>query len=74
MPKNIKRHSDNQRFAKCEICLSHIPIQYYFNIQDTIICYQCKTEYVLKSKDPIQLEIVNKTISLDGTFIDNDYE
>ena len=50
-----KHLGDGERFGKCEICLEHIPVEYYFNKGDSLVCYECGTEYVLTSKNPVKL-------------------
>lgn len=57
MGKYNKHQSDRQRFGKCEICLEYIAIEYYFNKGDQITCYECGTEYLLVSKNPVKLTI-----------------
>ncbi len=55
MKKIDKHQTDRRRFGKCEICMEYIPIEYYFGTGDAIVCYECGTEYVLSSKDPVKL-------------------
>lgn len=50
-----KHQRDRDRFAKCEICLSSIPIEYYFGEGDEIICYECGTTYTIISKNPVKV-------------------
>ena len=50
-----KHQRDKDRFAKCEICLSYIPVEYYFATGDEIICYECGTTYTIASKNPVKL-------------------
>lgn len=53
---NFSKHQrGRERFAKCEICLSSIPLEYYFGIGDEIICYECGTTYTMLSKNPVKL-------------------
>lgn len=68
MGKFKKHQSDRERFGKCEICLEYIPIEYYFSTNDTIVCYECGTEYILVSKNPIELSM------LEGRFDPEDYD
>jgi hypothetical protein len=58
MGKFNKHQSDRERFGKCEICLEYIPVEYYFNEGDTIVCYECGTEYSLASKHPVKLSML----------------
>ena len=53
----LNRQSDRERFGKCEICLGTIPVEYYFSKGDTIVCYECGTEYTLVSKVPVKLSL-----------------
>jgi hypothetical protein len=67
MGKFNKHQGDRERFGKCEICLEYIPVEYYFSKGDTIICYECGTEYTLVSKNPVKLVIA------DNPYIGDDY-
>lgn len=55
MGKLNKHHGDRERFGKCDICLEYIPVEYYFNKGDSLVCYECGTEYILTSKNPVKL-------------------
>ena len=46
---------DSQSFARCEVCLDYLPIEYYFTSGDTIVCRECETEYTLVSVHPVKL-------------------
>ncbi|WP_319549088.1 hypothetical protein [Desulfogranum marinum] len=64
-----KHHTvDAERFAKCQICLNNIPVEYYFNKGDEIICYECGTEYTLISKSPVKLEMSGDYYEQDDYF------
>ncbi len=67
MGKFNRRQSDRERVGKCQICLEYIPIEYYFSEGDTIICYECGTEYRLEGKDPVKLAM------LEGVYDPDDY-
>jgi hypothetical protein len=67
MGKFNKHQSDRDRFGRCEICLEYIPIEYYFGEGDTVVCYECGTEYVLTSKYPIKLSMS------EGRYDEDDY-
>lgn len=73
---NFNKHqNDRDRFGKCEICLRHIPIEYYFSKGDTIICYECGTEYILTEKNPVRLSMAEGSFDPDsyyGDFLYND--
>lgn len=57
MAKYNRRQSDRERFGKCVICESDIPIEYYFGTGDKLICYECGSDYTLLSKDPVKLQL-----------------
>ncbi|MBM9606022.1 hypothetical protein [Desulfopila inferna] len=61
-----KHHGDRERFGKCQICLEYIPIEYYFGIGDTIMCYGCGSEYVIESKNPVKLNLSEGVFDPDG--------
>ena len=65
MGKFNKHQTDRDRFGKCEICLEYIPIEYYFNKGDSIVCYECGTEYILTSKSPVKLSLDEGSYGLD---------
>lgn len=67
MGKFNKHQDDRERLAKCEICLEYIPIEYYFGEGDAVVCYECGTEYILTSRNPIKLAIT------EGRYDDDDY-
>ena len=64
---NLTKHQrDREQFGKCQICLEYIPIEYYFGIGDTIICYGCNSEYVIESKNPVKLTLSEGIYDQDG--------
>lgn len=66
MGKFNKHQTDREKFGKCLICLEYIPIEYYFNEGDTIVCYECGTEYTLTTKFPVKLTISEGSYDVDG--------
>ncbi len=62
-------HDEAEEYGKCSICLEHIPVEYYFSAGDTLVCYECGTEYVLLSKNPVQLSILEE-----GEYQDDEYD
>ncbi len=70
MGKFNKHQGDRDRFGKCQICLEYIPIEYYFGVGDTIMCYGCGSEYVIESKSPIKLHLAEGFYEPDG--VEND--
>ena len=70
MGKFNKHQADRERFGKCDICLEYIPVEYYFNKGDSIVCYECGTEYTLTSKNPIKLAIAEGGYDHDDYFGD----
>lgn len=55
MVKISKNVNERVKYSKCEVCLKNIPIEYYFTVGDSITCTGCSTEYLLQSKDPLEL-------------------
>lgn len=55
MGKISKQPNDRVKYYKCEVCLKDIPIEYYFTAGDSITCTGCSTEYILRSKIPLEL-------------------
>lgn len=68
MGKNNKRQGDGEWFGKCEICMELIPIEYYFNKGDEITCYECGTDYILVSKNPVKLSAIESSHEPDDYF------
>lgn len=66
-----KHQRDKGRFVKCEICLSSVPVEYYFTQGDEIICYECGTTYTIISKNPVQLRFTE--VRYDDDEIDKNY-
>lgn len=70
MGKFNKHQDDRERFGKCEICLEYIPVEYYFTKGDTVVCYECGSEYVLTSKNPVKLTISERAYDPDDYYGD----
>lgn len=70
MGKFNKHQGDRERFGKCEICMEYIPIEYYFSKGDAIVCYECGTEYVLTSKEPVKLTMLEADYDPDDYYGD----
>lgn len=68
MSKFNKHQSDRERFGKCQICLGYIPVEYYFSKGDEIICYECGTEYIVASKNPVKLEMIGDNFETEEYF------
>lgn len=68
MAKSSRRHDDGARFEKCDICMELIPIEYYFNKGDEITCYECGTEYIITSKSPVKLSMLDLRYDPDDYF------
>lgn len=66
----MSKHSHDQaeEYGKCSICLEHIAVEYYFGAGDTLVCDECGTEYMLLSKNPVQLSILEE-----GGYQDDEY-
>ncbi len=63
---NFSKHQrDRNRFVKCEICLSSIPVEHYFGRGEKIICYECGTLYTIISKNPVQVRFVEERYDYD---------
>ena len=70
MGKFNKHQGDREKFGKCSICMEYIPIEYYFSQGDAIVCYECGTEYVLSSKDPVKLTMLEAEYDPDDYYSD----
>lgn len=65
MGKFNERQGDRGRFGKCQICLDYIPVEYYFDVGDEIVCYECGTEYTISSIDPIRFDMIEDRCNTD---------
>ena len=74
MGKFNKHKGDRGKFGKCAICLEFIPIEYYFSIGDAIVCYECGTEYMLTSKEPVELTMLEADRDPDDYYGDMIFE
>lgn len=63
--------NDRVKHYKCEVCLREMPIEYYFTPGDSITCTGCGTEYVLRSKSP--LELAMQTVDYTSIDLDEPY-
>lgn len=70
MSRFNRQQDDRGRFGKCDICLEYIPVEYYFGEGDSIVCYECGTEYVLTSKNPVKLTMSEEAYGTDDYFGD----
>ncbi|SDP65617.1 hypothetical protein [Desulforhopalus singaporensis] len=68
MATTKKQRDERERFGKCQICLCNIPVEYYFDIGDEIICYECGTEYTISSTFPVKLQLVEDSYGGDDFF------
>ena len=72
MAKTSKQQSDRGvKYYKCEVCLKDMPIEYYFIVGDSITCTGCSTEYLLTSKNP--LELTRQAIDYSNLEIDDSF-
>lgn len=69
-----KNQIDRERFGRCEICMELIPIEYYFNKGDEITCYECGTEYIILSKAPVKLSLLEGSYDPDEIYGDLRFE
>ena len=74
MGKYNKNQSDRIRFGVCRICLKKIPVEYYFDKGDAIVCYECGTEYVLLSMSPVKLKPLNDSYFNDDHLGEMDFD
>ncbi len=70
MGKFNKHQTDRDRFGKCVVCMEYIPIEYYFNEGNSIVCHECGTEYALTSKNLVRLSMSEGSYDPDDYFGD----
>ena len=68
MGKFNKHHGARERFGKCDICLEYIPVEYYFNKGDSLVCYESGTEYIFSSKNPVKLTMSEMRYGPDDSY------
>ena len=48
----------DSQVARCEVCSRAIPIEFYFDKGEVIVCSGCDTEYLLECRKPAILSIL----------------
>ena len=67
MGKKSRQYESGTRFGRCELCNNEIPIEFYFDKGEVVICSDCSSEYIIQSLRPVRLMLV------DEDYEDDDY-
>ncbi|MGW8195864.1 MAG: hypothetical protein ACWGOX_16535 [Desulforhopalus sp.] len=65
-----KKQLDRERFGRCDICNEPIPIEFYFNKGDEVTCYECGSEYIIISRAPVKLSLLEGSYDPDEIYSD----
>ena len=72
MGKRSSQFEEDERFVRCHICHEDIAIEYYLEHDDVIYCKECDSEYVLKSRNPVRISLLNDNLDdYDDDFFDD---
>ena len=78
MKKNNESDGVTEKFGKCQTCLGYIPIEHYFGVGDLIDCSDCETSYIIESKSPVKLSMIDDDFEVyhyeDDDYEDDDYD
>ena len=69
MGSKKKYYDEDERFAQCSICDEEIAIEYYMDRGDIVSCGECETDYVIKSRNPVILSLLE-----DDGYDNDDYD
>lgn len=68
----FEEFEEDERFARCHVCHEDIVIDYYLERDDVIYCEECDSEYVLTSRNPIRISLLNDNLDdYDDDFFDD---
>ena len=72
MSKNNQPDRSTRKFEKCKICLGYMPIENYLGVGDIIDCYECGSSYIIETKSPLKLLMLDAHNENDH-YVDDDY-
>ena len=72
MGKRSKQYEEEERVVPCEACDGDIPLAFYVDRGDMLCCDECGAEYIVKSRNPVRLVILEEEYEDDDDYVDPD--
>ena len=66
MGQKSSRYEEEVRFYRCDNCGNNIPVEFYYDQDDTLFCDDCSSEYMIQSRRPLRLILLEE--DYDGDF------
>ena len=63
---------EEEQFVECEVCQEEIAIDYFMDSGDLVACEECGSDYILKSRVPITLDLQEEDDDYDDDYFDED--
>ena len=60
MGKRNKQYEEEQQIVECRVCDGTIPLEFYVARGDMIYCDECGAEYIIKSRNPVRLFLLEE--------------
>ena len=60
MGKRSRSYEEEVRFGACDLCENDIAIDFYHDRGDSIFCDDCSAEYLIKSRKPLRLMLIEE--------------
>lgn len=74
MGRKSRHFDEDERFARCGVCHEDIIIEFYQDSGDVVYCDECDSKYLLQSRDPIRLSLIDEDFDdYDEEGFDDDY-
>ncbi len=74
MGKRSRQFEEEERFVRCEVCEEDIVVEFYIDSGDLISCEECGSEFIVKSRDPLMLFLLEDEYDeYDDEFPDEDF-
>ena len=70
MGKKSKQY-ENEQIVDCEACDGLISLEFYFRSGDVVCCEECGAEYLINSRKPLRLQLLEEE---DDYYDDDDFE
>lgn len=71
MGKRSKRYEDEIE-VRCEECDEYFIIEYYQDRGDLVTCEECGTDFLIKSRNPLILEMLDEEEEEEDLYFEDD--
>lgn len=71
MGKRNKRYEEEERAVECQVCENIIPLEFYIARGDMLCCDECGAEYIIKSRNPIRILLLDEEFDEDENYPDS---